>query len=101
MAAAAPWPQVLSPASGSERTASPGATSTGASSDLPLSCCSITDASWLHMRTVRVGLFARRGVGRARRNYFHSTQPIDAVTSTTMPKAMRYQANTAKLWVEM
>ena len=31
----------------------------------------------------------------------HSTQPVTEVASTTMPKAMRYQANGVKLWVEM
>ena len=31
----------------------------------------------------------------------HTTSPLHAVASTTMPKAMRYQAKGTKLWVEM
>ncbi len=31
----------------------------------------------------------------------HCTTPVHAVTSTTMPNAIRYHANGAKLWVEM
>lgn len=30
-----------------------------------------------------------------------STSPLQAVPNTTSPKAMRYQANGTKLWVEM
>ena len=30
-----------------------------------------------------------------------TTSPLQAVASTTMPNAMRYQANGTKLWVEM
>lgn len=30
-----------------------------------------------------------------------ATQPIDQVSSTTRPKAMRYQANGTKLWCAM
>lgn len=31
----------------------------------------------------------------------HSTQPVHAVSSTTAPNAMRYQANGTKLWLAM
>ena len=54
----------------------------------------------LQARPRRVG----PGVRAALRVADHSaqvTQPIYAVTSTTMPKAMRYQANGTKVWLAM
>ena len=47
------------------------------------------------------GLFPRHGISGRCAQLRHCTRPLHAVASTTIPNAIRYQANGTKLWVEM